>query len=260
MKRLFLLTYLVALAFVANAQYEAQLLTATSDTAADGETVYATITPPLNHDWVYSAQVNFDETVAGADGTITWEASIDGDDYIDISSDGDAGDTASGVDADGLADTYTDVTGTPYKYFRAKYVEDGGGSGEGLIKVYMWLIPKDGFIPEKYEMTGSTDTITDSDNESVDIAGPLNYGFQYAIQADVDELSGAATIALKVQGSNDNSNWDDMQSETSITEDGTYILSDTDYTPYKYLRLNVSQTGTATSRTYITAILKPKYD
>ena len=253
MRKLIILIF-AALAFPVLAQYETQLITVTSATASNGQTKYATL-PLLLNDWVYAIQVNFDEIVAGASGTITFEASVDGTDYIAMD------DTAADITADNIGNIWVDQTGTPYKYLRAKLVEAGGSSGTSKIVVYAYLKPKNGFVPSKALVyTASTDTITDSDSDQATFTMPLTHRWQYAIQCDFDELSGAATAAITVQGSNDNVYWDTAETATSgITADATYIYTDTDGTPYKYIRVNVTQTGTATSRTYVTMILKPKY-
>lgn len=84
MKKLILLFSFLVAVFAVNAQTE-RVYTATVDTAQGNETIYVTTTSgDINVGEDFIADVYFTELGGTADGTATWEGSIDGTYFVPI--------------------------------------------------------------------------------------------------------------------------------------------------------------------------------
>ena len=101
----------------------------------------------------------------------------------------------------------------------------------------------------------TADTATNGD--TVYMTSPVIHGlWTYAFQCVADELTGTATLAGLIQFSNDNVTYTTSSTADtlSLTADGSYIWTGT--APWKYVRVEVIQTGTATSSVWGTLVLK----
>jgi len=101
----------------------------------------------------------------------------------------------------------------------------------------------------------TADTLTNGDTAYM--TSPAIHGlWTYAFQAAGDELTGTATLTGIIQFSNNNTDWSTSATadSLSLTADGSFIWGGT--CPWKYVRVEVIQTGTATSAIDGTLVLK----
>lgn len=109
---------------------------------------------------------------------------------------------------------------------------------------------------QTFEMkTFTADTLTDSD--SGNLTSDAIYGlWTYSIQAVVVELSGAATLTGLLQLSNNGTDWTTHPTADTLalTDDGSMLWAGA--LPGLYVRVNITQTGTATASINGTVILK----
>lgn len=99
------------------------------------------------------------------------------------------------------------------------------------------------------------DTMTNGDTTYM--TSPAIHGlWTYSFQANALEITGAATLTGIIQFSNDNATWATSSTADTLvfTDDGSYMWAGT--CPWKYVRVEVIQTGTATSTVAGSLVLK----
>lgn len=116
---------------------------------------------------------------------------------------------------------------------------------------------------QRFTKTFTADTLTNADNGTFLLDNPLTKNYAMAWQVSVLELSGAATTATILQESLDGTNWFTVSTSTAQISSGTenfptWIFNLTD-TQGKYYRVNVAQTGTASTSVNVVVWVKDNY-
>lgn len=107
------------------------------------------------------------------------------------------------------------------------------------------------------------DTTTDAETEYMVIASPkaLTANYVIGIQLKPVNASGTATVVAAIQTSNDNTNWYEYGTSTTVNTAGTvaaysWLITDS---PFKYYRVKLTSTGTGVTRFTGNMIVKKKY-
>jgi hypothetical protein len=106
------------------------------------------------------------------------------------------------------------------------------------------------------------DTTTDVETEYMVLAAPAAMTLNYTMGISLKPVnaSGTATVVAAIQTSNDNTNWAEYGTPTTVNTAGTvsvysWLLTDT---PFKYYRLKLTSTGTGVTRFTGGLIIKKK--
>lgn len=106
------------------------------------------------------------------------------------------------------------------------------------------------------------DTTTNAETEYMVIATPVAMSLNHTmgIQLKAVNASGTATVTAAIQVSNDNTNWFEYGTSTTVNNAGTattygWLLTDT---PFKYYRLKCVSTGTGVTHLSGGLIIKKK--
>ena len=106
------------------------------------------------------------------------------------------------------------------------------------------------------------DTTTDAETEYMVLATPLPLSINYVmgIQLKPVNASGTATVTAATQTSNNNTDWYEYGTSTTVNTAGTvaaysWLITDC---PFKYYRLKLVSTGTGVTRFTGNVIIKKK--
>lgn len=106
------------------------------------------------------------------------------------------------------------------------------------------------------------DTTTDVETEYMVIASPkaLTINYVIGIQLKPVNASGTATVTAAIQTSNDNTNWYEYGTSTTVNTAGTvgaysWLITDS---PFKYYRLKLVSSGTGVTNFTGNMIVKKK--
>lgn len=106
------------------------------------------------------------------------------------------------------------------------------------------------------------DTTTDVETEYMVISAPkaLTINYVIGIQLKPVNVSGTATVTAAIQTSNDNTNWYEYGTSTTVNTAGTaaaysWLVTDS---PFKYYRLKLVSSGTGVTKFTGNMIVKKK--
>lgn len=106
------------------------------------------------------------------------------------------------------------------------------------------------------------DTTTDVETEYMVISAPkaLTINYVIGIQLKPVNVSGTATVTAAIQTSNDNANWYEYGTSTTVNTAGTaaaysWLVTDS---PFKYYRLKLVSSGTGVTKFTGNMIVKKK--
>ena len=106
------------------------------------------------------------------------------------------------------------------------------------------------------------DTTTDAETEYMVISAPkaLTINYVIGIQLKPVNVSGTATVTAAIQTSNDNTNWYEYGTSTTVNTAGTaaaysWLVTDS---PFKYYRVKLVSSGTGVTKFTGNMIVKKK--
>jgi len=106
------------------------------------------------------------------------------------------------------------------------------------------------------------DTTTNAETEYMVLATPVPLSINYIIGLNLKpvNVSGTATVTAAIQTSNDNTNWFEYGTSTTVNTAGTvsaysWLITDA---PFKYYRIKLVSTGTGVTRFTGGMIIKKK--
>lgn len=216
----------------------------TSDTITNTGTGYVQVQISATY-----SQVSIQAVVTSISGTVNsavyLQTSVDGINYINYSST-DTLHTTTGT----VTHTWV-LTGNNYMYYRL--TSTGRGTMAASIKGYAYptgQVSKHATSIMKSDVNLNSDTVTNSGSGYVQLR-VSNYYTTVTMQAVVTKLSGTAAGTVTVQGSNDNTNWETVNTSyiTSQTLSVTNVTTSTKLfvvtgSPYAYYRLSYTGSGT----------------